>query len=65
METFELKYVHQTSDAILVHDDSQQEDLWIPKSQIEYDFEEIDLASPGDIIELNIPEWLAEDKGLL
>jgi len=65
METFELKYVHQTSNAILVHDDSQQEDLWIPKSPIEYDFDEIDLASPGDIIELNIPEWLAEEKGLI
>jgi len=65
METFELEYVHQTHDGLLVYDDSQQEEVWLPKSEIEYDSDELDVATPGDIIELNIPEWLAKKEGLI
>ena len=65
METFMLKYLHQTDNAILVYDDCQCEEIWLPKSQIEFDGDELDCANSGDIIELNIPGWLAEEKGLL
>jgi len=38
-------------------------EIWIPKSQIEDDFD-WDSFERGDILDLDIPEWLAEDKGL-
>ena len=65
METFMLKYLHQTDAAILVYDDCQKDEIWLPKSQIEFDEDELDCVNSGDIIEFNIPVWLAEDKGLL
>lgn len=38
-------------------------DEWIPKSQIE-DYSEPTFAS-GDTLEIEIPEWLALEKGLV
>jgi len=66
----DLVLVHSTDQAYLVRDD-QGEEYWIPKSQVvSISFgENIDLGNDGEIlkeiIELEIPEWLAEDKGLI
>ena len=48
----------ETEAAILVTDSVTE--AWLPKSQINYDGE------PGDkAVEVELPEWLAEDKGLI
>jgi hypothetical protein len=54
MKTVELylELIHQTEKAYLVSDGDNN--IWLPKSQVEYDGEEF-----------SIPEWLAIDKGLV
>lgn len=65
-----LFLVHSTDKAYLVRDDDDKE-IWIPKSQVSHiSFgEDIDPGNDGEIlkeiIELEIPKWLAEDKGLI
>lgn len=49
---------HETARAILL--DTGDEEVWIPKSQV-LGQEEIE----DGITELQIPEWLAMDKGLI
>lgn len=49
--------LQETEDAILV--DCDGEEVWLPKSQIEYDGERGDEA-----VDIELPEWLAEEKGL-
>ncbi len=51
--------VQETEDAILV-DCGTDEAVWLPKSQIEYDGERGDTD-----VEISLPDWLAEDKGLV
>lgn len=65
IETFTLIYINQTDKAILVYEDDPDHGFWLPKSQIEYDELEVDSAEAGDDIEINIPEWLAKQNGLL
>lgn len=43
--------------------DPNNERIWLPKSQIR-DYSEETYES-GDCIEIEIPEWLALDKGLI
>lgn len=50
---------HMTQKAILV-ENLKQKDVWIPLSQIEIDHERED-----GIIDIQIPEWLAEEKELI
>lgn len=51
---------HQTADAVLVSDDgNSKKAVWLPKSQVE-----IEIVR-GDIVEVTMPEWLAEEKGLI
>ena len=60
IESFIFKFVTETDGAILVEDDTGK--YWLPKSVIEYDdrcFEK------GDAIEVDVPGWLAEEKGLI
>ncbi len=64
METFLLYFVNQTDDALLVHDGYSDDPVWLPKSQIEYCEADLIGITKGDQIEINIPEWLAEEKGL-
>ena len=57
-------YHHDTHLAVLVSadEDEASEMIWLPKSQIAYD----DLpAVSGTIVEITIPERLAEEKGLI
>lgn len=49
---------HETDLAYLIFDGQQE--VWIPKSQVSDYCED-----KGKIISIFIPEWLAEDKGLI
>jgi len=50
--TIDVKPKHETEKAYLF-ENLKGKDVWIPKSQCEYD------------VELQLPEWLALDKGLI
>jgi hypothetical protein len=52
---------HETSLAVLVVNLKNKE-IWLPKSQVEIE-EELNTAE--DIILIQIPEWLAEEKELI
>lgn len=58
-EPFAVEFRHETEMAILVFDGD--EEIWLPKSQIEYDED----AYFGDTIEVLIPEWLALEKRMI
>ncbi len=61
--SFEGTLVHQTPKAVLVN--NGEEDMWIPKSQVLDKDLDWDAYEKGDEIEFIIPEWLAEEKGLI
>lgn len=51
---------HQTGTAVLVSDDGDvKKAVWLPLSQVEVE------VIRGDIVEVTMPEWLAEEKGLI
>jgi len=56
----DLTFVRSTVAAILVQDPDESE-IWLPQSQIDWPED----ADRGDIITVSMPEWLAEDKGLI
>jgi len=60
--TVSVEFITHTAGAVLVKDGD--EEAWIPKSKIENDEDDWDSLKLGDILDLDIPEWLAEDKGL-
>ena len=60
--TDELKYVRQTDNAVLF-EDSEERDVWLPKSAIETDYDFV-TAWPGDLVQVTITQRLAEEKGL-
>lgn len=51
--------LHTTDMAILI--DAGTGEAWLPRSQIEFDAE----PEKGDFIIVQVPEWLAQDKGLI
>jgi len=59
LNTFDAELMAHSEDAILVEIDS--EEVWLPKSVVG-DFDD---AEVGDFITLDVPEWLAEDRGLI
>ncbi len=60
IHTFKMKIHHETDAAILMSDTGDEDDaVWLPKSQIEYE-DRVD----GYVL-VEVPEWLAEDKGLI
>jgi len=64
LDTYSFVFYAETDKAIGVREEGDSEDsdmIWLPKSQIEYD----DNCSEGDLIDVDIPEWLAEDKDLI
>ena len=65
MESLIVVFVNHTDKALLVYVDDPDCAEWVPKSQIEYDENEVECARAGDDIEINIPAWLAEQKGFL
>ena len=53
---------HRTDKAVLVSDDGDKASaVWVPLSQVEID----DDAMPGETVEIVIPEWLAQERGLI
>lgn len=51
-------FVQETEDAILL--EVEGNNVWLPKSQIMYDEE----RERGEYMEVELPDWLCEDKGL-
>lgn len=59
-ETYTLHLHHETPLAILVSDDGEENNaVWLPRSKIEI-VREID----DETVEVEVPDWLAEEKGL-
>lgn len=49
----------ETGKAILVSDTGDKKDaVWLPKSQVE-------IEDDGKTVTVTLPEWLAQDKGLI
>lgn len=61
MYSGELRAV--TDKAILFYDGEQE--IWLPKSQIQVRSCKVDQQTGVKYVELDIPEWLAYDKGLI
>jgi len=71
-QTYEAIFIFETDAAILIvpldscdsnmnyRDDDK---IWLPKSQISFDTNTD--YSQGDLIDVEIPDWLAENKGLI
>ena len=53
------EFVAETDMAILLDDGDNE--VWLPKSQIDYDAD----ANVGATIDVTIPEWLAIQEGLV
>lgn len=51
--------VHETDEAIMCDFGMAGDVVWLPKSQLE------DWPDVGDSGEVLMPEWLAEEKGLM
>ena len=51
---------HKTEKAVLVNDGGKK-DQWVPLSQITSDNE----IEVGNVIVIEVPEWLAKDKGFI
>jgi len=49
---------HETTGAIQVHDGDKL--VWLPKSQIE-----VEETGDGKTVIVTLPQWLAEEKGLV
>lgn len=62
METYSLYFIKKTDDAIFVHDGDKNQ-FWLPFSLINFniDLTNLDL---NDNCELDIPDWLAIEKGI-
>lgn len=63
MVPFEVIYIHQTKEALFVN--IEGEDIWIPKSLIEVDEEELECACKGNILSIGVAEWFANDNQLI
>lgn len=57
----EVIYHNQTERGVLVASDEDAEPVWLPKSQIEIE----DVPLRGQVMEVTLPQWLAEEKGLV
>lgn len=65
---FELYIVRFTDKAVLVkesEEDAKEDAFWLPFSQILDPDEEYIRKSQGEEIELELPNWLAEEKDLM
>ncbi|KKN27335.1 hypothetical protein LCGC14_0865600 [marine sediment metagenome] len=62
----EVTIIHETDMAVLISQDPESEETnmakWIPKSQISDSTDDMNI---GAEIEIEIPVWLAEKKGLV
>ncbi len=56
-----VEIVRETAKAVLVHDGDESRAVWLPLSQIELSKND---HSPG-VHTVSLPEWLAQEKGLI
>lgn len=59
VEVEDLEFRHETGAAVIVECDGKE--ISLPQSQIEWSED----AARGDLITIAMPEWLAEDRGLI
>ena len=64
-EEYDGTFIHETDDAVLFlpEDWDEGDEIWLPKSQIKYD-DHIGYEKHDSIL-VNVPEWLADGKGLI
>jgi hypothetical protein len=55
-----VKVLHRTARAVLVTDSTEEEGVWLPLSQME-----IEPAPRAGYHIVTLPEWLAQEKGLI
>lgn len=51
--------VHETDKAVLFKESEDEDGVWLPKSSIEVQHKR------GNIYEVTLPEYLAQEKGLI
>lgn len=51
--------VHRTENAVLVKDTETSAPVWLPLSLVEVD------GNVGEVGEVTLPEWLAQERGLI
>lgn len=56
----DVEVAHRTEKAVLVHTGNKEEAAWLPLSQIE-----LHASGVAGIETVVLPEWLAQDKGLI
>lgn len=61
--TDDFKFIRQSDDAICVEDGDENQ-VWLPKSAIDWDSADVFVDS-GEIFQVSMPQWLAEQKGLI
>ena len=55
-----VQKLHVTDRAVLVTDSIPEKGVWLSKSLIE-----IEASATGGLYEVTLPEWLAQEKGLI
>lgn len=56
----DVEVTHRTEKAVLVHTGNKEEAVWLPLSQVE-----VSPSGFGGIETVTLPEWLAQEKGLI
>lgn len=61
-DSYTVTVVHETPDAVLVSDgdDPDAPEVWLPKSRVGFPRN----LRKGQVITVDVPAWLAEEKGL-
>lgn len=62
VEFSNVKVIHETEKAILVKIENVEENVWIPKTQINEYSEVFEMGTEGKLI---VTEWIAKQKGLI
>ena len=70
IESYSLVFkLHKGEGCAFSLDEDDEEIFWMPKSQIEVDGvsheEDFDNLVRGEVVDVYIPDWLAEQEGLL
>jgi len=69
IESYNLIFMSHKGKAVCFIQEGDNEFIWLPKSQIEVDGvsyeEDFDNLVRRERVDVYIPDWLAEDKGLL
>lgn len=65
-----MDFVRETEKAICVSDGTLDDkgkrvDHWLPKSQIEYEFDNGRSTTERKLVTITAPEWLLKEKGLI